>query len=840
MSPRLRCLLFYFLLPGPVAARVRHPLPVLWMRPAGHGGGVNETVQQALRDLKKQAPPLGNYELQLHAVDSKCDTSAALKALFDAMWAGPEYRLLFGGACPSVTPLLARALPALRMVQVTFSAPGRKWYRNTFSTAPSRRAVNQAAVKLLQRYRWTRVGIIAQEGSSEMAEDLSRHLMKARLELVSMATLHHNDCTGLMDIMERDVRVFIVLAPSDEDSVSQVFCCASRLKLSTSGHQWVVAGGGDPGWRSRSRVSVCTWNEVMAVADGAIWLQTTRVVATPRLPGRVRHESFFAGVCSRVTVTCPQTPQEALHLQQSAKVNPLHAFAYDAVWVAAIALSEATEAVKRREKYAGVGEEEVARALHDAVKRTHFDGVTVSAPFTSCLRGGGVTVVTSRVSQGSVSFQDGDRVTAITVLQSQGEDLVMVGEFLSDTRHLRLAEHLVKFKDPTPMHEERRHANVLLPRMVAAVAAVTAALSLTALCITTIKRHASATHDALLLLAVLLSTSSVMAACPDDNSLPQSTLNLLCSVRLWLLSLGQTLGFSAVFTRTWRHFSPGGVVPPPCYVASILALLDVFVLTTWQMVDPLRRVVMRHRPQGDSAPLDVVSWLPSDGCSSNNMEEWTAFIYAYKAALLGVGCFVAWNIRRRSTVLAFSMSAVAAVSVAGACAWPLLAHNPSLHFCVTSALVLACDLLVLAAMFEVRIGQLHGGGGGAPEGGATRGEAAEALNRRLKQERAELDARIDTLCHALEAQLAQSATGSCSPLKSCVRDDSGPAAEAGSEVRENPTDVNAPDLVRRRLSVQLPILHHSYLAVIGGVSASSSAHFGSREMFNATSVKPQL
>nr|XP_061838651.1 gamma-aminobutyric acid type B receptor subunit 2-like [Nerophis lumbriciformis] len=88
------------------------------------------------------------------------------------------------------------------------------------------------------------------------------------------------------------------------------------------------------------------------------------------------------------------------------------------------------------------------------------------------------------------------------------------------------------------------------------------------------------------------------------------------------------------------------------------------------MVDPLRRVVMRHRPQGDSAPLDVVSCSPSDGCNSNNMEEWTAFIYAYKAALLGVGCFVAWNIRRRSTGLAFSMSAVAAVSVAGAAARP--------------------------------------------------------------------------------------------------------------------------------------------------------------------------
>lgn len=35
----------------------------------------------------------------------------------------------------------------------------------------------------------------------------------------------------------------------------------------------------------------------------------------------------------------------------------------------------------------------------------------------------------------------------------------------------------------------------------------------------------------------------------------------------------------------------------------------------------------------------------------------------------------------------------------------------------------------------------------------------------------------------------------------------------------------------RRLSVQLPILHHSYLPAVGGLSASSSSLFGSREGF---------
>lgn len=50
--------------------------------------------------------------------DSQCEAAAALKALFDAMWAGPKYLLVFGGVCPSVMTLIARSLPALNLVQV--------------------------------------------------------------------------------------------------------------------------------------------------------------------------------------------------------------------------------------------------------------------------------------------------------------------------------------------------------------------------------------------------------------------------------------------------------------------------------------------------------------------------------------------------------------------------------------------------------------------------------------------------------------------------------------------------------------------------------------------------
>lgn len=94
---------------------------------------------------------------------------------------------------------------------------------------------------------------------------------------------------------------------------------------------------------------------------------------------------------SRSTTVSLQTPQDyqesyLRHLNlEGSEVGPiqLHTFAYDAVWVAAKALTQVMEVVKHREKYSfqrnvTVNKEDVQRRLLEAVKSTQFEGVTVS------------------------------------------------------------------------------------------------------------------------------------------------------------------------------------------------------------------------------------------------------------------------------------------------------------------------------------------------------------------------------------------------------------------------------------------------------------------------------
>ncbi|XP_077382122.1 gamma-aminobutyric acid type B receptor subunit 2-like isoform X2 [Festucalex cinctus] len=785
--------------PAPVARR--HPIPVLWMLPGPSGVGVADdsagltlAVRMALDDLERQqAPPLGEYRMQLRVIRAQCDLSSSLKSLFDAMWAGPKYPLLLGGACPSVAAQVAAALPAFGMVQVSYgdevsrlSFGGRR-YGNVFSAAPSGRAVNRAAVELLRRFGWTRVGLLAgEETSSDMSNDLTGRMTTSNVRIVSMATLPDRDCAGLLDMKERDVRVVvIVLAAADEDSLASVFCC------------WIVAGG-DPRWRSGFAAAGCASDDIAAAADGAIWMPVTRV-PRPDTPG----------VSGRTPGDFERAYLREVRRRPGVRASPRRAFAYDAVWAAAKALVGVTEALKRRQKFsrnANVSQEEAARALRDAVARTHFEGVT-----------------------GTVSFQHGQRSSFLHVIQTQGSADVLVGDSDPKTGELRVSERLLKFKGSRAPKDVRRVA-VLVYAALVAVAAVTAAVSLSALCAAAaVKRRADAGSSAwaseallLMLAAIFLSTAAVIvvvvAAGLDDDFLAPETTGALCSVHSCLLVTSHSLASASLLAQTWRRLSQGTEVPSPFRLAAFVGSVDALLLLACQTMAPSGRAETTNgTQQSDSAHPDVITWMMSRRCSSSNTDAWTAAIYAYKVPLMACGCLL-------SCLLPDANGGACAwwARVCVACAWWAStwanaappSHISWLDFCALNAWLLACNVVVLAASFRGRLID-SGVDAGQPDAG---GGTQENLNRQLKLQSVELDAQIHTistrLCDVRDAEVGRRLTGS--------RDVTSHDITNG--------DVNSPELVRRRLSLQLPILHLSYLPAVGGVSASDSAHFASRDV----------
>nr|XP_020514423.1 gamma-aminobutyric acid type B receptor subunit 2-like isoform X1 [Labrus bergylta] len=238
------------------------------------------------------------------------------------------------------------------------------------------------------------------------------------------------------------------------------------------------------------------------------------------------------------------------------------------------------------------------------------------------------------------------------------------------------------------------------------------------------------------------------------------------------------------------------------------------------------------------------------------MELWLTAVYGYKGPLLGLGCFVAWSIRCvqvdhpavSSKQLTLSMFAVTVFSVSGATGSLLTSHNPPVQFCVVSSLVLCCNIFTLSCMFGPKFVYVcfHGSELQQPlELRAAEDEEDEQLRRLnllLKSHTEQLDLEIETISMQL-CKESESADSDLTLLNTTSgRNNAGEgrsvvsalicSEDTNSDRKPlSPDDINSPEHMQRRLSVQLPILHHSYMPVIGGVSASSSSLFGSREAF---------
>lgn len=121
-------------------------------------------------------------------------------------------------------------------------------------------------------------------------------------------------------------------------------------------YQWILVGGAPAGRRSGGRASGCSGDSLLAAADGSIRL---RVRSTKVPEGR-------RDAAGRQLI--PDRPEPGRR----------RAFAYDAVWVAAKAVSQVMETAKVREKNnSSLGHEEVHQALVEALEHTHLEGLTV-------------------------------------------------------------------------------------------------------------------------------------------------------------------------------------------------------------------------------------------------------------------------------------------------------------------------------------------------------------------------------------------------------------------------------------------------------------------------------
>ncbi|KAJ7991786.1 hypothetical protein DPEC_G00287480 [Dallia pectoralis] len=763
-------------------------------------------------------------------------------------------------------------------VQLSFAATtpvlaDKKKYPNFFRTVPSDNAVNPAVVKFLNSYKWSRVGTLTQDVQrfSEVRNDLTNELEKADIQIADTESFSNDPCVNVKKLKDNDVR--IIIGQFDENLASKVFCCAYNLNMFGNRYQWIIPGWYQRSWWEQANSTNCTTKKLLTAMEGYI-----AVDFEPLSAKQVK------GISGRTPREYEMEYSKVLR-QKGVEPSKYHGFAYDGIWVIAKTLTRVMDLLKQKESqdmYQNftVDDREVGKMVLDVMNETNFYGVT-----------------------GQVMFRNGERMGTIKFTQFQEGKEVKVGEYNAIADVLDLINNTVRFqgveppKDRTIVRLQRRNINVPLYSILSVIT-ILGMLMAGAFLFFNIKNRnhrlikmSSPYMNNLIILGGMLSYSSIFLFGLDGALVSEKEFEALCTVRTWILIVGYTTAFGAMFAKTWRVHAIFKNVKMKkkiikdqklLIIVGGMLLIDLCILICWQIVDPLKRTVEEYNLEADPQGRDIAIRPFLEHCENTHMTIWLGIVYAYKGLLMLFGCFLAWETRNvsipalnDSKYIGMSVYNVGIMCIIGAAVSFLTRDQPNVQFCIVALVIIFCSTITLCLVFVPKFITMRTNPDAATQNrrlkfntnqkkedsktstsvtsvnqaNTSRLDGLQTDNHRLRMKITELDKELEEVTMQLQdtpektPYIKQNHYGEVNNIlsirnftevkegeKSILKNhlEQKPQAQWGSmdpsRINRGPLeDINSPEHIQRRLSLQLPILHHAYLPSIGGVDASCTS-----------------
>lgn len=208
----------------------------------------------------------------------------------------------------------------------------------------------------------------------------------------------------------------------------------------------------------------------------------------------------------------------------------------------------------------------------------------------------------------------------------------------------------------------------------------------------------------------------------------------ICQARAWMLSLGFTLAFGAMFSKVWRVHRlttktkadqaklfmgkqkvssvQKNIQPWKLYtMVSALIAIDIIILGLWQGLDPLQRTIetfpLELSPHGDD---DARIRPELEHCESENNSIWLGLIYAYKGVVLVFGLFLAYETRsikvkqiNDSRYVGMSIYNVVVLCLITAPVTMVIASQQDASFTFVALAIIFCCFLSMALIFVPKV-----------------------------------------------------------------------------------------------------------------------------------------
>ncbi|KAK3101930.1 hypothetical protein FSP39_007438 [Pinctada imbricata] len=322
-------------------------------------------------------------------------------------------------------------------------------------------------------------------------------------------------------------------------------------------------------------------------------------------------------------------------------------------------------------------------------------------------------------------YQDTDKYSIVS------RQLVKVGEYRKSSDSLVLHSKKIIWKGKGPPRDrnlvrlEMQRVSVPVYSCICVLAALGIIMASIFLVINIIFRDhryikmSSPNMNNIIIVGCMLSYISIFLLGTDGGVVSKEYVKYVCAGRSWVLAIGFSLSFGAMFSKTWRVHAIFTNIKlnkkiikdyKLFLLVCVLVIIDACILGTWQIVDPLGRDERNLTSQvvGDHEVVAVIEY-----CTSDFMEIWLGIIYAYKGLLLILGCFLAWETRRvsipalnDSKYIGMSVYNVVIMCICGAAISFIISDQPNPSFIIISLFIIFSTTVTLCLVFVPKVIEL--------------------------------------------------------------------------------------------------------------------------------------
>ncbi|UJR15409.1 hypothetical protein I4U23_002356 [Adineta vaga] len=682
-------------------------------------------IDYALTRLKSIKTIQTELEIQRHEHDIPCDMAIGTKLIFDMIHRKPRPLAIFSGSCQTVASAIAETAGIFDMTIIIYSETSslftaREKYPSLIRTVPGDSQHNIARKLLLRKYNWRRFGILYQyerqytmpvtrfndllQDEHDWENALSKGISFKDLDETQVNRTRNSLKDAFDELQKNNIR--IILGNFNSTMAVRIFCEAFRYNLYGARFQWIIVGYYESDWWLNNP-GPCNTSEILQAFNGT--LQT-----------RVAKLGYDTKRRTMADLTLEQFKFDLTTLDTS---DYFVGYAFDAV----LTLTAAFE------------------KLHTCPNQFHLDSIWRQ----ECWRHELINIIQTIDIEGvtgRVRFHNGDRIGEIVIEQllvspshkSSMVDIVKLFVALP-TNHSKYIlvsasnERNITWHGQGPPNDRIKRIK-RDQRISTLTYTIMASISGTGICLALgffvfniifrthrFIRMSSPQINNLIIAGCILSYISVLLMGIDSSLLgirnSEAAMNFICAARIWTLSIGFTISFGAIFSKTWRvhtiftnvNASKRAIKDYRLFIfVGILFALDTILLASWQILDPLK--IIHHSSQIQTKDEDIVILWNYEECLSKRRSLWFTMQSIYKGVLMVVGSRFAWatrnvhiNALNDSTYVGMSLYNVVLLSITTAVVGYFLRDQHERSYILTSIFILLCVTITLCLVFVPKV-----------------------------------------------------------------------------------------------------------------------------------------